>query len=152
VPEHAIAGRLAGKVCVIAGAAGVIGEATAERVRREGAVVIGVDQREHSVGVLCLEADLTVPHGALPPPTVIRLFRDLGTHLARRGVRVNALCLGPIETPQLRELFSRLPPEELPQAAHPHPMGRLGTVEELARRMPAAPRIGRNAGWLRHPR
>jgi hypothetical protein len=54
VPEHAILGRLANKVCVIAGAAGVIGEATAGRLRREGATVVGVDQRAHSVGVLGL--------------------------------------------------------------------------------------------------
>lgn len=47
-------------------------------------------------------------------------------------MRVNALCLGPIETPQLRELFSRLPPEELPKRLIHYPMGRFGTVEELA--------------------
>jgi NAD(P)-dependent dehydrogenase (short-subunit alcohol dehydrogenase family) len=41
MPEHAILGRLANKVCVIAGAAGVIGEAAAERLRREGATVVG---------------------------------------------------------------------------------------------------------------
>jgi NAD(P)-dependent dehydrogenase (short-subunit alcohol dehydrogenase family) len=40
---------------------------------------------------------------------VIQLSRDLGTHLARRGVRMNALCLGPIETPQLRQLFADRP-------------------------------------------
>jgi NAD(P)-dependent dehydrogenase (short-subunit alcohol dehydrogenase family) len=45
---------------------------------------------------------------------------------------VNALCLGPIETPQLRELFDRLPPEELPKRLIHYPMGRFGTVEELA--------------------
>ncbi|MGI8486350.1 MAG: SDR family NAD(P)-dependent oxidoreductase [Thermomicrobiales bacterium] len=52
-------GRLANKVCVIASAAGVIGEATAERLQREGAIVVGVDQRQHTVGVLSLSSDLT---------------------------------------------------------------------------------------------
>jgi NAD(P)-dependent dehydrogenase (short-subunit alcohol dehydrogenase family) len=45
------------------------------------------------------------------------------------------LCLGPIETPQLRELFSRLPPEELPKRLIHYPMGRFelaGTVAYLA--------------------
>ena len=42
------------------------------------------------------------------------------------------LCLGPIETPQLRELFSRLPAEELPKRLIHYPMGRFGIVEELA--------------------
>lgn len=41
----------------------VIGEATAERLRREGGTVVGIDWREHSVGVLSLEADLTVGRG-----------------------------------------------------------------------------------------
>ncbi len=46
--------RLQNKVCVITGAAGGIGTATAERFTREGARVVGVDLREHSVGELCL--------------------------------------------------------------------------------------------------
>jgi NAD(P)-dependent dehydrogenase (short-subunit alcohol dehydrogenase family) len=45
---------------------------------------------------------------------------------------VNALCLGPIETPQLRELFDLLPPEELPKRLIHYPMGRFGTLEEYA--------------------
>ena len=37
---------------------------------------------------------------------MLALSRDLGIHLAKRGVRVNALCLGPIDTPALRDLFA----------------------------------------------
>ena len=61
-------------------------------------------------------------------------LRDLGVHLARRGVRVNALLLGPIETPQLQALFAEnIGPEEIEQALHLRcPMGRFGTLEELA--------------------
>ncbi len=51
--------RLEGKVCVITGAAGGIGAATASVFEREGARVVGVDLREHSVGSLSLQADLT---------------------------------------------------------------------------------------------
>ena len=51
--------RLQDKVCVITGAAGGIGAATAELFEREGARVVGVDLREHSVGELALQADLT---------------------------------------------------------------------------------------------
>jgi NAD(P)-dependent dehydrogenase (short-subunit alcohol dehydrogenase family) len=57
VPGHS--DRLAGQVCVITGAAGVIAEANAERLKREGATVVGIDQREHTVGELSLRADLT---------------------------------------------------------------------------------------------
>ena len=63
---------------------------------------------------------------------VIQLSRDLGVHLARRGVRVNALVLGPIETPQLRELFAGLSPDETARRFAHYPMGRFGTLEELA--------------------
>jgi NAD(P)-dependent dehydrogenase (short-subunit alcohol dehydrogenase family) len=63
---------------------------------------------------------------------VIQLSRDLGTNLARQGVRVNALCLGPVETPQLRDLFDRLPPDELPKRLIHYPLGRFGTLHEFA--------------------
>ena len=50
--------RLAGRVCVVNGAASVIGQAVAERFAAEGGVVVGVDQVEHVVGELAVRADL----------------------------------------------------------------------------------------------
>lgn len=222
--EHvAAATRLTGKVCVVAGAAGVIGRAAANRLEREGGVVVGIDREPHSVGSAALQADLSVEaeveatfaeirrrfgrvdvlvnNAGLNDPedhsvldmsletwnrvfaanltttflackhaipymlenvpssgsvintssflaemgaatsqmaysaakaAVIQISRDLGTNLARRGVRVNALCLGPIETPKLTALFEALPPEELPKRLIHYPMGRFGTLEEYA--------------------
>jgi NAD(P)-dependent dehydrogenase (short-subunit alcohol dehydrogenase family) len=63
---------------------------------------------------------------------VEQLSRDLGVHLARTGVRVNALILGPIETPQLRALFERIGPDERERRFTHYPMGRVGTLDELA--------------------
>lgn len=63
---------------------------------------------------------------------VLQLSRDLGVHLARRGVRVNALVLGPIETPQLRALFDGIGEDERARRFVHYPMGRFGTPEELA--------------------
>jgi NAD(P)-dependent dehydrogenase (short-subunit alcohol dehydrogenase family) len=63
---------------------------------------------------------------------VLQLSRDLGVHLGRRGVRVNALILGPIETPQLRALFDDIGEDEIARRFVHYPMGRFGTPEELA--------------------
>ena len=190
--------RLEGKVCVITGAAGGIGAATASVFEREGARVVGVDLLEHSVGELSLQADVTdeesvaatylrirdelgridvlfnnagisppedasvldtelevyervqatnlrsvflcckhgIPHlletgggsvintasfvavmGAATSQIaytaskggVLALSRELGVEFAKRGVRVNALCPGPVETPLLLELFASRP-------------------------------------------
>ena len=212
--------RLQDKVCVITGAAGGIGAATAELFAREGAHVVGVDLRRHSVGELSLQADLTdeaavqrlyrtareelghldvlfnnagisptddtsvldttleawervqaanlrsvflcckhgIPHllangggsvintasfvavvGAATSQIsytaskggVLALSRELGVEFARRGVRVNALCPGPVDTPLLQELYAK----DLEQAARRlvHvPMGRFARAEEIA--------------------
>ncbi len=216
-------GRLAGKVCVIAGARGAIGEGVAKRLESEGAVIVGIDQHEHAVGVLRLVADLgkepavqdvfaqihrelgkidviynnaglvdstdssalhttvetweriftanltttwlSCKHGVpyllrndpaggsvintasflagmgaasaqmaynAAKAAVAQLSRDLGTSLARSGVRVNALALGPIETPQLRELFAKVGAEQASRRFLHMPMGRFGSIEELA--------------------
>jgi NAD(P)-dependent dehydrogenase (short-subunit alcohol dehydrogenase family) len=214
------AGRLAGNVCVITGAAGGIGGATATRWALEGAAVVGVDVVEHSVGDLALRADVTdegsvaamfqdvrqhfgridvlfnnagisptddasvlettleawervqavnlrgvflcckhgIPHlletgggsvinvasfvALLGSATsqisytaskggVLALSRELGVEFARRGVRVNALCPGPVDTPLLQELFA-LDPEQASRRLIHVPMGRFGRADEIA--------------------
>jgi len=212
--------RLKDKVCVITGAAGGIGAASAELFEREGARVVGIDLLEHSVGRLPLQADLSdehavgdvyrraraelgridvlfnnagisphddasvldtsleawervqhanlrsvflcckhgIPHlldggggsvintasfvSVLGSATsqisytaskggVLALSRELGVEFARRGVRVNALCPGPVDTPLLRELYARDAEQAARRLAHV-PMGRFARAEEIA--------------------
>ena len=62
---------------------------------------------------------------------VLALSRELGVQFARKGVRVNALCPGPIDTPLLRELYAN--DEEAAQRRLVHiPMGRFGQAREIA--------------------
>jgi NAD(P)-dependent dehydrogenase (short-subunit alcohol dehydrogenase family) len=212
--------RLAGKVCVITGAAGGIGSATASVFEREGATVVGVDLREHEIGELSLTADITseeavrdlyttvrgrfgridvlfnnagisptddasvldttleawervqstnlrsvflcckhgIPHllqsgggsvinvasfvAVMGSATsqisytaskggVLALSRELGVEFAKRGVRVNALCPGPVDTPLLRELYASDPVAAQRRMVHV-PMGRFAAAEEIA--------------------
>jgi NAD(P)-dependent dehydrogenase (short-subunit alcohol dehydrogenase family) len=62
---------------------------------------------------------------------VLSLSRELGVELARQGVRVNALCPGPVDTPLLRELFANDPERAARRLVHV-PMGRFGTAQEIA--------------------
>ena len=62
---------------------------------------------------------------------VLALSRELGVELARRGVRVNALCPGPVDTPLLQELFAKDPARAARRLVHV-PMGRFGKAEEIA--------------------
>jgi NAD(P)-dependent dehydrogenase (short-subunit alcohol dehydrogenase family) len=212
--------RLSGKVCVITGAAGGIGGATAAVFAREGAQVVGVDLLEHSVGDLPLTADVTdeaavselyarvrrelgridvlfnnagispnddasvletgleawervqatnlrsvflcckhgIPHllengggsvintasfvAVMGSATsqisytaskggVLALSRELGVEFANRGVRVNALCPGPVDTPLLRELYASDPVAAQRRLVHV-PMGRFAAADEIA--------------------
>jgi NAD(P)-dependent dehydrogenase (short-subunit alcohol dehydrogenase family) len=212
-------GRLDGKVCVITGAAGGIGAASAEVFAAEGATVAGVDLKpgEH----VAIEADVTDEdqvrdmyartrerHGridvlfnnaGISPPDdasvldtsleawqrvqdvnlksvflcckhgiphlleagagsvintasfvaemgaatsqisytaskggVLAMSRELGVEFARRGVRVNALCPGPVNTPLLQELFAKDPEQAARRLVH-LPMGRFAEAVEIAR-------------------
>jgi NAD(P)-dependent dehydrogenase (short-subunit alcohol dehydrogenase family) len=208
------------KVCVITGAAGGIGAASASLFEREGARVVGVDLLEHSIGELSLTADLSdeasvasvyarvaeqygridvlfnnagvspvedssvldtsleawervqainlrgvflcckhgIPHllaggggsvintasfvavtGSATSQIsytaskggVLALSRELGVEFARRGVRVNALCPGPVDTPLLRELYAKDADQAARRLVHV-PMGRFAQPEEIA--------------------
>jgi NAD(P)-dependent dehydrogenase (short-subunit alcohol dehydrogenase family) len=213
--------RLQDKVAVVTGVAGGIGLATAELFKAEGAHVVGVDLKQHSVGELALQVDLTdeqavkdmyqqarerfgkidvlfnnagisptdddsilvteydawqrvqdanlksvffcckhgIPHllesgggsvintasfvaimGAATSQisytaskgAVLAMSRELGVEFARSGVRVNAICPGPVATPLLMELFAKDPERAARRLVHV-PMGRFGEPDELAK-------------------
>jgi NAD(P)-dependent dehydrogenase (short-subunit alcohol dehydrogenase family) len=63
---------------------------------------------------------------------VLALSRELGVEFARRGVRVNALCPGPVDTPLLRELFAKDPEKAARRLVHV-PMGRFARADEIAK-------------------
>jgi NAD(P)-dependent dehydrogenase (short-subunit alcohol dehydrogenase family) len=62
---------------------------------------------------------------------VLALSRELGVEFARRGVRVNALCPGPVDTPLLRDLFAKDPEKAARRLVHV-PLGRFARSEEIA--------------------
>ncbi|MBK4346383.1 3-oxoacyl-ACP reductase [Lacisediminihabitans changchengi] len=62
---------------------------------------------------------------------VLAMSRELGVQFARQGIRVNALCPGPVNTPLLQDLFAK--DEERAQRRLVHvPVGRFGEPEEMA--------------------
>jgi NAD(P)-dependent dehydrogenase (short-subunit alcohol dehydrogenase family) len=62
---------------------------------------------------------------------VLSMTRELGVQFAREGVRVNALCPGPVNTPMLKELFAKDAERAARRLVHV-PMGRFGEPEEMA--------------------
>ena len=62
---------------------------------------------------------------------VLSMTRELGVQFAREGVRVNALCPGPVNTPLLKELFAKDAERAARRLVHV-PMGRFGEPEEMA--------------------
>jgi NAD(P)-dependent dehydrogenase (short-subunit alcohol dehydrogenase family) len=62
---------------------------------------------------------------------VLAMSRELGVQFAREGIRVNALCPGPVNTPLLQELFAKDPERAARRLVHV-PMGRFAEPEEIA--------------------
>jgi NAD(P)-dependent dehydrogenase (short-subunit alcohol dehydrogenase family) len=62
---------------------------------------------------------------------VLAMSRELGVQYARNGIRVNALCPGPVNTPLLQELFAKDPERAARRLVH-IPLGRFAEPEELA--------------------
>ncbi|OWM11839.1 3-oxoacyl-ACP reductase [Mycolicibacterium peregrinum] len=62
---------------------------------------------------------------------VLAMSRELGVQYARQGIRVNALCPGPVNTPLLQELFAKDPERAARRLVH-IPLGRFAEPEELA--------------------
>jgi NAD(P)-dependent dehydrogenase (short-subunit alcohol dehydrogenase family) len=62
---------------------------------------------------------------------VLAMSRELGVQFAREGIRVNALCPGPVNTPLLQELFAKDPERAARRLVH-IPVGRFAEPEEIA--------------------
>ncbi|MGH3632809.1 MAG: 3-oxoacyl-ACP reductase [Mycobacterium sp.] len=62
---------------------------------------------------------------------VLAMSRELGVQFARQGIRVNALCPGPVNTPLLQELFAKDPERAARRLVHV-PMGRFAEAHEIA--------------------
>lgn len=92
-----------------------------------GGSVINVASFVATMGAAVSQASYTASKGA-----VLALSRELGVEFADRGIRVNALCPGPVNTPLLKELFSKDPERAAKRLVH-IPMGRFGEPEEIAK-------------------
>jgi NAD(P)-dependent dehydrogenase (short-subunit alcohol dehydrogenase family) len=92
-----------------------------------GGSVINVASFVATMGAAVSQISYTASKGA-----VLSLSRELGVEFAARGVRVNALCPGPVNTPLLKELFAKDPERAAKRLVH-IPMGRFGEPEELAK-------------------
>jgi NAD(P)-dependent dehydrogenase (short-subunit alcohol dehydrogenase family) len=91
-----------------------------------GGSVVNVASFVALVGAAVSQISYTASKGA-----VLSLSRELGIEFARRGVRVNALCPGPVDTPLLRELFADDPEKAKRRLIH-LPMGRFAQASEIA--------------------
>jgi NAD(P)-dependent dehydrogenase (short-subunit alcohol dehydrogenase family) len=95
-------------------------------LKRGGGSVINVASFVAILGAATSQIAYTASKGA-----VLSLSRELAVQFARQGVRVNALCPGPVETPMLMRLFEADPAAYERRRVH-LPMGRLATAREIA--------------------
>ena len=95
-------------------------------LERGGGSIINVASFVAVMGAATSQLAYTASKGA-----VLALTRELAVEFARRGVRVNALCPGPVETPLLMRLFANDPEAYVRRRVH-LPLGRLARAREIA--------------------
>lgn len=95
-------------------------------LQRGGGSVINTASFVAVMGAAVSQGSYTASKGG-----VLALSRELGVEFARKGVRVNALCPGPVNTPLLQELFAKDPEKAERRLVHV-PMGRFGEAREIA--------------------
>jgi NAD(P)-dependent dehydrogenase (short-subunit alcohol dehydrogenase family) len=95
-------------------------------IERGGGSIINVASFVAWMGAATSQTAYTASKGA-----VLAMTREIAVEYARKGIRCNALCPGPIDTPLLAELLSD-PARRQRRLIH-IPMGRLGRADELAK-------------------
>jgi NAD(P)-dependent dehydrogenase (short-subunit alcohol dehydrogenase family) len=91
-----------------------------------GGSVINTASFVATMGAATSQISYTASKGA-----VLAMSREMGVEFARQGVRVNALCPGPVNTPLLQELFAKDPEKAARRLVH-LPMGRFAEAQEIA--------------------
>ena len=94
-------------------------------LERGGGSVINVASFVALVGAATSQISYTASKGA-----VLSLSKELGVQFARQGVRVNALCPGPVETPLLLRIWGKTPSAAERRLIH-LPMGRMAQPREI---------------------
>jgi NAD(P)-dependent dehydrogenase (short-subunit alcohol dehydrogenase family) len=95
-------------------------------LERGGGSVINVASFVALIGAATSQISYSASKGA-----VLSMSRELGVQFARQGVRVNALCPGPVETPLLLRIWGETPAAAERRLVHV-PMGRLAKPREIA--------------------
>jgi NAD(P)-dependent dehydrogenase (short-subunit alcohol dehydrogenase family) len=95
-------------------------------LERGGGSVINTASFVAVMGAAASQISYTASKGG-----VLAMSRELGVQFARQGVRVNALCPGPVNTPLLQDLFAKDPEKAERRLVH-LPMGRFAEATEIA--------------------